>query len=93
MGKYIVELSKQALKDLQHIKKSGRKSDLTKVSVFFKEIEVDPRSGSGQPEQMKYQEGEVWSRRINKKDRFVYRIYGNKLIVIIISALGHYSDK
>lgn len=30
MGKYIVQLSKRALKDLQAIKKSGRKLDMKK---------------------------------------------------------------
>jgi len=93
MGKYLIEISRDAQKDLQQLKKSGRKTDIEKVSLFFREIEIHPRTGTGQPEQLKYQDGEVWSRRINKKDRFVYRIYENKLIVLIVSALGHYDDK
>ena len=93
MGKYLIEISRDAQKDLQHIKKAGRKADIEKVNLFFREIEENPRAGTGQPEQLKYQEGEVWSRRINKKDRFVYRIYEGKLVVLIVSALGHYADK
>lgn len=71
MEKYLIEISRDAQKDLQNLKKSGRKADIEKVSTFFREIEVNPRAGTGQPEQLKYQDGEVWSRRINKKDRFV----------------------
>ncbi len=93
MGKYLIEFSKEALKDLQLIKKSGKKADIQKINNFLAEIQVTPRSGTGQPEQLKYQDGEVWSRKINKKDRLVYRIYENKLIIIIISSYGHYGDK
>lgn len=35
MGKYIVQLSKRALKDLKAIKKSGRKLDMEKVQTFL----------------------------------------------------------
>lgn len=31
MGKYLIQYSKKALKDLQAIKKSGRKIDMKKV--------------------------------------------------------------
>lgn len=93
MGKYIIEFSKEALKDLQLIKRSGKKADIKKINDFLTEIQEDPRNGTGQPEQLRYQDGEIWSRKINKKDRFIYQIYENKLIIIVISSLGHYSDK
>ena len=53
----------------------------------------NPRFGTGNPEQLKYYDGEVWSRRINKKDRFVYEIYEDEVLVVVIQALGHYQDK
>ena len=46
MGKYIVQLSKQALRDLKAIKKSGRKLDMEKVQTFLIELEDHPRTGS-----------------------------------------------
>lgn len=90
MGKYNVEITKKAKKELIKLKKSGKKSDINKVALFFQEISKSPRQGVGNPEQLKYSSGEVWSRRINKKDRFVYRIYENKTIVVVLSSLGHY---
>lgn len=69
MGKYIIQISKDAKGDLQAIKRSGRKLDIEKINTFLLELENDPRSGTGFPERLKYYDGEVWSRRINKKDR------------------------
>lgn len=92
MGKYIVKISKSAEKDLVSLKKSGKKSDIEKVSLFFKEISNDPRNGLGKPEQLKHYDGEVWSRSINQKDRFVYEIYEGEILVVVIQALGHYND-
>lgn len=93
MGKYIVQLTKKAHKDFQNLKKSGTKADKEKVENFILELETHPRSGLGFPENLKYYDGEVWSRKINKKDRLVYEIFEVQSKVIVIQTLGHYSDK
>lgn len=93
MEKYTIKLSKEAEKDLSILKKSGKKSDIKKVESFFIEIQETPRSGTGQPEQLKYTDRELWSRRINKKDRLVYEIRDDEIVIVIIQVLGHYSDK
>ena len=92
MGRYRIVRTKDAEKDLAKILKSGNKSDIKKVEIFFSEIEEHPRTGTGLPEQLKYFNGEVWSRRINKKDRFVYEIFEEDKNVIVVSSLGHYND-
>lgn len=93
MEKYIVNLSKRAVKDLQKIKKSGRKSEIEKINTFFIELESNPREGLGSPEQLKHYGGEVWSRKLNKKDRFVYEIFEQEILVTVVQALGDYDDK
>lgn len=93
MGKYIIRVEKSAQKDLQKILISGNKSDISKIETIFKELEENPYEGIGFPEQLKYELKGYWSRRINKKDRLVYKILENEILVIVISALGHYSDK
>jgi toxin YoeB len=93
MGNYIVKISKSAEKELSLLKRSGKKIDIEKIAEIFKEIEENPRIGTGKPEQLKHYNGEVWSRRINKKDRFIYEIYEEEILVVVIQALGHYSDK
>lgn len=93
MGKYQVKISKSVEKELSLIKRSGRKADIEKLNIFFLEISNDPRSGTGKPELLRHKGGEVWSRRLNKKDRFVYEIFEGEILVVVIQALGHYDDK
>lgn len=93
MGKYQVKISKSVEKELSIIKRSGRKADIDKLNIFFLEISNDPRSGTGKPEPLRHKDGEVWSRRLNKKDRFIYEIFEGEVLVVVIQALGHYDDK
>jgi toxin YoeB len=93
MGRYTIEISKEALADLSKIKKSGKKTDISKIEKIFLELEDHPIIGIGKPEKLKYKDVNVWSRQINKKDRLVYEIIDQEVVVIIISALGHYNDK
>ena len=93
MGKYIIQLSKRALRDLQALKKSGRKLDMKKLEILLLELEIHPKTGTGSPEKLRYYDGEVWSREVNKKDRLVYEIFEKDLLVIVIQSLGHYDDR
>ena len=92
MGKYLIQLSKRALNDLETIKKSGRKIDMKKVQILFIELENHPQTGTGSPEKLRYYDGEVWSREINKKDRLIYEIFQEELLIVVIQSLGHYND-
>jgi toxin YoeB len=93
MGKYTIEISKEALADISKIKKSGKKTAILRIEKIFLELEIHPTTGIGKPEKLKYKTENVWSRQINKKDRLVYEIIDHEVVVIIISALGHYNDK
>ncbi|MCX2679148.1 Txe/YoeB family addiction module toxin [Galbibacter sp. EGI 63066] len=93
MGKFRVEITKSAHKDIEKHYKSGNKSTINKISVILKELESHPRKGSGKPEQLKYELSGYWSRRINQKDRLVYKIEDEIVSVTVVSAMGHYSDK
>ena len=92
-GKVFNRILQRGAKRSATYKEIRQKADIQKINNFLAEIQVTPRSGTGQPKQLKYLDGEVWSRKINKKDRLIYRIYENKLIIIIISSYGHYGDK
>lgn len=93
MGRYTIEISKEAMADLLKIKKSGKKTDISKIEKIFLELEIHPTIGIGKPEKLKYKNENVWSRQINKKDRLVYEIIDHEVVIIIISALGHYNNK
>ncbi len=78
---------------MSKIKKSGKKTANSKIEKIFLELEDNPTIGIGKPEKLKYKDVNVWSRQINKKDRLIYEIIDQEVVVIIISALGHYNDK
>jgi toxin YoeB len=75
MGKYLVDITDQAKKQLAEILKSGDKASIKKIQQIFIELSVHPASGVGKPEKLKFQFSGYWSRQINKKDRLVYRDY------------------
>ena len=60
---------------------------------FLEELKETPYTGAGNPEQLKYDLGGYWSRRINKKDRLVYEIIEEpERKVVIVSALVLYEQ-
>lgn len=93
MGKFRVEVTDKAEVDLQKHFKSGNISTIKKIEKLFIELSEHPYTGSGQPEQLKHDLAGFWSRRINQKDRLIYSVSENVVIVTVVSALGHYSDK
>ena len=93
MGKFKVILSDRAKNDILEIQRSGDKSSKRKVEVIISELFEHPESGVGKPEQLKFDYSGYWSRRINKKDRMIYRIEHNTVIVYVVSGRGHYYDK
>jgi toxin YoeB len=84
--------SPESLKQIQRIKKWKNKIDsenyLNAIIELIKEIKKEPFKGLGKPEHLKYKIPPCWSRRINLKDRLIYRVRKNE--IEIISILGHY---
>lgn len=93
MGKYSLSVEKKAKKELADIFKSGDKKSIKNIEIFFSELENEPEKGSGNPEKLKYQLSNFWSRRINSKDRLIYKIDDSEMNVLILSAKGHYGSK
>jgi len=90
---YKLRFTTNAIKDIQLHKKSGDKKLLQKIEVLLEELRVHPRSGTGQPEQLKHELRGLFSRRINQKHRLVYEIKDEIITVIILNAYSHYGDK
>ena len=89
--KYIVIVQPIAETHFKRIEKSGDKASLRKLKQILNELELHPTTGIGNPEQLKFNLSGFWSRRINKKDRLVYKILEEpEKLVVIISAIGHY---
>jgi len=93
MGKYTLVISSKARKEIQLHYKSGNKTVIRRIEQIFLELSNTPYQGAGNPESLKYNLAGYWSRRINKKDRIIYKVYGNKVLVLVVSAIGHDRDK
>jgi toxin YoeB len=93
MGKFRVEVTSKAEKDLEKHFKSGNKANIRKIERLFIELSEHPYEGTGQPEELKYELSGYWSRRINQKDRLIYSVSDSIVTVTVVSVLGHYSDK
>lgn len=93
MGRYRLIIGNEAKADLIKIKKSGNKSDMKKIEKIFEELQSHPEFGIGQPEELKYQLQGFWSRRLNQKDRVIYKINKAEILVMVVSIKGHYLDK
>ena len=87
---YKVDVRPRADKDIRGYLKAGNKTAFKKVQAILKELELHPTTGTGQPEQLKYELSGYWSRRIDKMNRIIYRIEEEKVTVVVVSAMGHY---
>ena len=91
---YTIRKTKQADKDIDALKKSGNKSLIKKLANLLEEIADNPRSGTGQVEQLKhYPYKQTWSRRLNQEYRIVYEIHDDTVVVLVLSLMDHYGDK
>jgi toxin YoeB len=61
---------------------------LRKINVLIRAIQRTPYEGVGKPEPLKYDLAGLWSRRIDREHRFVYRVSGDELL--IFSCRYHY---
>ena len=64
-----------------------------KVSKLLIEIAEHPRTGTGHPEPLVSGNNIRYSRRISGKDRIVYDIFDDIVVVRVVSVGGHYGDK
>lgn len=64
------------------------KKTLRKINALLKDIQRSPFEGEGKPEPLKADLSGLWSRRINEKDRLVYRFSDDT--IFIYQCRGHY---
>ncbi|MBQ8091277.1 MAG: Txe/YoeB family addiction module toxin [Pyramidobacter sp.] len=86
-----IKFSEIGCKEYLYWQSQNRKI-VDKINKLLKSIERDgANAGEGQPELLKYGDGEKYSRRINEKDRLVYRVEDG--VITVETCRGHYDDK
>jgi toxin YoeB len=78
------------LEDLTFWVETNRKTALRLLSII-EEIRRNPFEGTGKPERLKYQDANVWSRRLTQTDRIVYLVSEDR--IEFLQARYHYSDR
>lgn len=63
---------------------------LRKINTLLKDIERNGNEGIGKPEPLTVDLSGFWSRRINQKDRLIYALEMDQ--IIIIACQYHYDD-
>lgn len=89
---YTIEFTDTAKNDIRLLKKTDKKS-FEKLILLLSELKENPRTGLGKPKILKHNLKGLWSRRISHKHRLIYLIKEDEIIVLVVSAKGHYFDK
>jgi toxin YoeB len=89
---YNVILYEQAQEDLAKLALSEPKA-FKKAQRFIEELKEHPKTGTGHPEALKGDRKGQWSREITKKHRLIYEIHDSEVLVLVLTAYGHYNDK
>jgi len=92
MSRYFVDVKDKAQADLKRLKDNEPKA-YQKALQLIGELYDHPRTGTGHPEQLSGDRAGQWSRRITKKHRLVYEIHDTEVIVLVLTAYGHYENK
>jgi toxin YoeB len=93
MGQFKLKIEELAEKHLKQHLKSGDKGSIKKIEKILIELTETPYSGIGNPEPLRYELSGFWSRKINQKDRMIYKVDEDVVTVFVVSAMGHYSKK
>ena len=92
MNAYNVIVTEDAQHDLKKLL-YNEQTAYKKALKLIKELYEHPRTGTGKPEPLSGNRAGQWSRRISKKHRLIYEIHDTEVVVLVLTAYGHYEDK
>ena len=82
---YTIKYKEQAIRDAKKLQREEPQA-FQKLLKLEKELREHPRTGTGKPEPL-------IGNRSSKKHRLVYEIYDTEVVVLVLTAYGHYDDK
>lgn len=89
--KYQIHYLASAERGLLQLYKSEPKA-YQKALKLIAELRDHPRTGTGKPEPLSGDRAGQWSRRITQRHRLVYEIRDTEVVVLVLTAYGHYED-
>lgn len=87
---YELIISGRAKEELSEFKHSGQINVVKKIGKLLEELQEHPKTGTGKPEQLKYNLSGYWSRHITQEHRMIYKIFETEIVVEVVSYKGHY---
>ena len=89
---YALEFTSTAEDTIKKLKRNEPQA-FAKLKKLLIELMNHPTVGTGHPEQLKGERTGQWSSRITQKHRLIYQIKEHEVVVLGLSAYGHYDDK
>lgn len=89
---YKIRYQRQAIEDAKRLRQEEPKA-FEKLLKLEAELKEHPRTGTGKPEPLSGNRAGEWSGRITRKHRLVYEIHDTEIVVLVLTAYGHYDDK
>jgi len=89
---YDLDFEPIAREGLSRLKKDEPKA-YKKAVKLLEELVDHPTTGTGHPHQLSGDRAGQWSRSITKKHRLVYLIKETEVMVLVLTAYGHYDDR
>ena len=89
---YEIQYTQEANETISKYKKSNPIA-YKKFLKLLKEIIEHPRTCTGRPKPLVEGNNISYSRSISGKDRIIYNIYDDIIVVLIVTIGGHYNDK
>lgn len=89
---YKIQLSDRAIDDADRLMRNEPKA-YNKLEKIISELAGHPYTGTGHPEPLKGNRSGQWSHTITKKHRLFYEVHDDIVVVLVLSAYGHYDDK
>lgn len=86
---YQISFTDRAKKELAYFKKYNQQC-YKKAERLLNELIDHPYTGTGHPEPLKHEMSGLWSRRLDKEHRMVYRVDEGIVLVEVLSMRFHY---
>ncbi len=80
-------LTPTAKEDLEYWQIQNPKM-VAKIDTLIAAILLNPEKGIGKSEKLKYELSGYWSRRINHRDRIIYQVFEN--VIVVLQVRDHY---
>lgn len=92
MKTFTIQYKREAVLDAAYLLRHEPQA-FKKLKKLEQELAIHPRTGTGKPEPLSADRSGQWSRHITRKHRLIYEIHDSEVVVLVISAYGHYGDK